>query len=386
MEFYINYRQYNYLNIFPKELKSYYKVEEYTKNRKYKQQLTALELAQLVTGLVVDLYLFTKYNVIYDQFETIEHPLLKAIVFLLAIFGLSFIVKLPFDYTKHFKIEQAFGFNKMTLGLYIKDKIKWGLISVVLLSLFLGLLSFVVHINVYVIWLSIVVFQLVLLYVGPYIMAMFNDFALCKDDLKSQINDMCKKVDYPLGGVYTMDQGQRSSHSNAFMYGIFEKYIVLFDTLLKQLNDNEIVAVLNHELGHWYYSHIPKLVLHQCAWYLFICFLYPYFEAIADSKSYLFLENDLIRFVIYFQLLGPLVQLMQITQHAMTRVFEYQADKFAFEHGYGIELSSALDKLMRENLGVYSDWVYALTKESHPRVLERLFVLKALLNEEKKKQ
>eukprot|EP00835_Amoeboradix_gromovi_P006504 NODE_776_length_4349_cov_0.124471.p3 type:complete len:116 gc:universal NODE_776_length_4349_cov_0.124471:3182-3529(+) len=114
--------------------------------------------------------------------------------------------------------------------------------------------------------------------------------------------------------------------------------------------------------------------------------LYPVFVGYADSQVNPYLENGLIRFVIYFSLLGPLTQLMQITQHAMQRIFEYQADQFSFIHGYGLELSSALDKLMRDNLGVYSEWSYALVYESHPRVLERLFVLKAMMNEKDKNE
>ena len=381
-EFFINFRQYIYLNTFPNELKSYYKEEDYTKNRKYKQELTRLNLVQDSTTIFFDIYLFTRYDDIYNYYR-FASPLLQAIVFLLTTFALHFVVKLPFDYYKHFNIEKSYGFNKMTFGLYVKDKIKWSIIGSLLFSVFLAGLSFVIHINVFVIWAALVSFQVLVLLIGPHIMAIFNKFEVCKDELKAKISKMCKKVGYPLGGVYTMDQGQRSSHSNAFMYGLFTKYIVLFDTLLKQLNDNEIVAVLNHELGHWSYSHIPKLVAHQCAWYLLICVSYPWFVNYAEGASNTYLANDLIKFVIYFQLLGPLTQLMSISQHALTRLFEYQADKFAFEHGYGMELQSALDKLQRENLGVYSDWVYALTKESHPRVLERLTVLKELMSEKK---
>eukprot|EP00834_Sanchytrium_tribonematis_P002004 NODE_55_length_29507_cov_0.809712.p7 type:complete len:414 gc:universal NODE_55_length_29507_cov_0.809712:17886-19127(+) len=381
-EFFINYRQYKYLNIFPREIKEYFNEEEYTKNRNYKQALVQLHLFELICCTIFDIYLFTKYNEIYN-FIQFQSNFLQAIAFLCATFFLHYTMKLPFDYFKHFRIEQMYEFNKMTIGLYLKDKAKWSVMFVVLISIFLGILNLVIDINIFVIWLSIVAFQVFILYLGPYIMALFNEFSLCKDDLKDKISHMCEKVNYPLGGVYTMDQGQRSSHSNAFMYGLFKKYIVLFDTLLSQLNDSEIVAVLNHELGHWYYSHVTKLVVHQCLWILLFCVGYPLFVGYSDS-SLKCLENKLVAFVIYFQFLGPIANLMQISQHAITRVFEYQADKFAFEHGYGLELSSALDKLMRKNLGVYSEWLYALTKESHPRVLERLFVLKALMSESKK--
>ena len=377
--------QYKYLDIFPKELKSYYKVEEYTKNRKYKQALTKLTLVESTVSVFFGIFLFQQYNAIFKYFDSIQNHLIQAITFLASVYLLAYTIKLPFDYYKHFHIEQAYGFNNMTISLYLKDKVKWAIIVSLLFSIFLTLLNLVVHINIFYIWGAIVAFQLVVLYLGPYIMALFNDFMPCKDDLKTAISKMCLKVNYPLGGVYTMDQGQRSSHSNAFMYGMFKKYIVLFDTLLKQLNDNEIVAVLNHELGHWYYSHITKLVVHQCVWYLVICMLYPVFvHNVVQVAEYPFLKNELIRFLVYFQLLGPLTQVVEISQHAITRVFEYQADKFAFEHGYGLELCSALDKLMRENLQVYSHWLYALTKESHPRALERLFVIKAMLSDKKK--
>eukprot|EP00835_Amoeboradix_gromovi_P006503 NODE_776_length_4349_cov_0.124471.p2 type:complete len:264 gc:universal NODE_776_length_4349_cov_0.124471:2298-3089(+) len=243
-EFLINYRQYKYLDHFPNELKGYYKVEEYTKNRKYKQALTLLTLVQSTTCIFADIFLFTQYNAIF-QFCKFSNPLIQAIVFLLATFTLHYTIKLPFDYFRHFKIEQMYGFNKMTIPLYLKDKLKWAAIVIVLFSIFLSLLNLVIDVNILFIWLSIVAFQIFVLLLSPHIMAMFNEFSACKDELKSSIGAMCDKVNYPLGGVYQMDAGQRSSHSNAFMYGIFTKYIVLFDTLVKQLNANEIVAVLN---------------------------------------------------------------------------------------------------------------------------------------------
>ena len=176
----------------------------------------------------------------------------------------------PWKLYSTFYIEERHGFNKCTLQLFLKDQLK----QLFLLFALLGPLSaaflwiiiktgdhFVLYVSVFVIAVSVVMMVVVPLFIMP-LFYKFTELPEEHSQLRSQISDIAKKIEFPLKKIQVMDGSTRSSHSNAFVYGFWKikKKVVLFDNLLKEvgnekLSDEEITAIVCHELGHWKFSH-----------------------------------------------------------------------------------------------------------------------------------
>jgi STE24 endopeptidase len=179
-----------------------------------------------------------------------------SLIFLLLTTILGTITGLPFELYSTFRIEKRHGFNKTTLGLFVSDKIKGLLLTACLGGPFVALLLKIIkwggeRFYLYV-WGFTFVFSLFMMTLYPVvIMPMFNTYeALPSGVLKDRIYALAGRLNFPLTKLFVMDGSKRSSHSNAFMFGFFKnKRIVLFDTLLKQVHDDEILAILGHELG-----------------------------------------------------------------------------------------------------------------------------------------
>ncbi|XP_038233668.1 CAAX prenyl protease 1 homolog isoform X5 [Dermochelys coriacea] len=247
---------------------------------------------------------------------------------------------------------------------------------------------------------------------ADYIAPLFDKFIpLPEGELKQAIEMMAKSIDFPLTKVYVVEGSKRSSHSNAYFYGFFKnKRIVLFDTLLEDycaLNkehsegedgedddtkpkvknkkqgckNEEVLAVLGHELGHWKLGHtIKNIVISQMN--SFLCFFL--FAVLIGQKelfaAFGFYETQptLIGLMIIFQFIfSPYNEVLSFCLTVLSRRFEFQADAFAKELGKAEDLYSALIKLNKDNLGFpVSDWIFSMWHYSHPPLLERLQALK----------
>lgn len=289
----------------------------------------------------------------------------------------------PFEYYNQFKLEEKHGFNKSTLKLWISDKVK-GLI----LSLILGvpLLSLILYFfssfeNTWWIYCfgAIVAFQLLMLMIYPkLILPMFNKLEPLKDgSLKDRIFALAKKCKFGAKEIQVMDGSKRSSHSNAFFTG-FGKYkrVIFYDTILEQLNEDEIEGVLAHEIGHFKKKHIWAMMAMSFA-SMFLAF---------------YLMSLLAQWDLFYTTFGfkpdasfaPVLILFSVFSGLLTFWFspiftyssrrnEYQADSYSKEVcGTAKGLISALHKLHTKNLGnltphkIYSAFYY-----SHPTLLER---------------
>ncbi|XP_077694220.1 CAAX prenyl protease 1 homolog isoform X4 [Eretmochelys imbricata] len=247
---------------------------------------------------------------------------------------------------------------------------------------------------------------------ADYIAPLFDKFIpLPEGELKQAIEMMAKSIDFPLTKVYVVEGSKRSSHSNAYFYGFFKnKRIVLFDTLLEDYcalnkehsegeegedddtkskvknkkqgcNNEEVLAVLGHELGHWKLGHtIKNIVISQMN--SFLCFFL--FAVLIGQKelfaAFGFYETQptLIGLMIIFQFIfSPYNEVLSFCLTVLSRRFEFQADAFAKELGKAKDLYSALIKLNKDNLGFpVSDWIFSMWHYSHPPLLERLQALK----------
>lgn len=306
-----------------------------------------------------------------------------ALVLVGAVLGLP---SLPWEWWAQFRLEERFGFNKSTMKLWVMDKVK-GLI----VSLLLGVPIIAALLKVYLAfptywWVGaiglIVGFQALMLVIYPlWIMPWFNRFEPLKEgSLRDRLMALAKRTEFTAQDIQVMDGSKRSGHSNAFFAGLGRwRRIVLFDTLVEQLSDEELEAVLAHEIGHYKCGHIPKrlfvsvgmvsLSLGALGWLLmpsnhgfFTLFGFP-----ADGPMiyYAFLLLSMLSGILSFWL-TPLFN-MQSRKH------EYEADAFAKQAmGAPEPLVSALRKLHDKNLSqllphpVFSGFYY-----SHPTLLER---------------
>ncbi|MCI7578019.1 MAG: M48 family metallopeptidase [Spirochaetia bacterium] len=300
----------------------------------------------------------------------------------------SAVIGLPFSLYREFRIEKKFGFSNMTLKMFILDSIKETFVSLLIgVPLLLAAVAFIGHFDRWW-WL---LFGLVYLglslglsYVYPvWIAPLFNKFVPLEDgELKTKIEDLFEKTGFKTSGIFTMDASKRSNHSNAYFTGLGKnKRIVLYDTLIKQLDTDEVVAVLAHELGHCKHHHITKRM----------CVMIPVVFAVLFALSLLIKNESLyagygfdtengfaaLKFVGIFLLglsFSGFEKIASLVSNASSRRDEFQADKFSRDMcGTGQPLSTALIKLNSENLSeMVPPKIYSLFNYNHPPLLERI--------------
>jgi len=297
-----------------------------------------------------------------------------------------YLINLPFSVYGQFGLEARFGFNKSTVGTFILDQIKGIAIGLIFASLLLYILYLFMDIAgsqwwVYG-WAAFMGFQLLTAAIFPILLApLFYKFTLLEQStLRDRIIELARKIQFKMANVFTIDGSKRSSHSNAFFAGFGKtRRVVLFDTLMSSLTEDEIVAVVAHEMGHDKCKHIQKsLVLSTI--FAFIGFyilslaiawpaLYGAFSA-GEPKNYV----GLVLFVLFSGVFTfPLQPIFQY----FSRRNEYEADKFSLDTtGDSVSLAGALKKLAKDNLSNLTPhpW-YSFFHYSHPSLKERLDAL-----------
>jgi STE24 endopeptidase len=304
--------------------------------------------------------------------------------FLLAISMALSIPDLPIEWYDQFRLEERFGFNKMTLKLWIADHIKMLALGILLGYPLMTLILFLVGWAESSWWLwtwgVMLAFQLTMLVLAPIlILPLFNKFSPLPDgELKQRLMDLAQRTGFHTSTIQLMDGSRRSAHSNAFFTGLgrFRK-IVLFDTLVEQLSVDEMEAVLAHEIGHYKKKHIPRVLVFSAFGMLaglFVLFMLS--KADWFYHGFGFTRESLTPAFLMFSLLGGTVLFwIHPLTNFMSRRHEYEADAFAVQHvEEGADaLSRALIKLHEENLSnpspapLYSRFYY-----SHPTLVERL--------------
>jgi len=316
-------------------------------------------------------------------------------LFLTTIIGL--VTGLPFELYSTFNIEKKHGFNKQTLGLFFSDKVKSTLLTFLIGGPFVAALLKIIkwggeYFYLYV-WAFMFIFSIVMMTLVPvFIMPLFNKYEKLPDsELKTRIYALADRLKFPLTKLFMMDGSKRSSHSNAFMFGFGRnKRIVLFDTLMEQVDDDEIIAILGHELGHWKLGHtLANLFVTQsymgAAFYSFsLCYtsngLYRAFgfDDMAGTNI-----PTIIALLLFFQTIwAPVDKILSFATTLFSRYNEFAADTFSADLGMSAELQTGLCKISLENLGAMCpDPWYAVYHYSHPPLVERL---SAMMESEKK--
>ncbi|KIM44315.1 hypothetical protein M413DRAFT_17987 [Hebeloma cylindrosporum] len=341
-----------------------------------------------------------------------EYQILQSIAFVFILFVLSSIPTLPLPAYGTFVLEEKHGFNKTTPKLFITDLLKgWGLAFVLgapFLAVFLYIFQWAG--DRFVPWLMgfMISFQLIMVVLYPtVIQPLFNKLSpLAEGDLRQRIESLAGNLKFPLKHLYEIDGSKRSSHSNAYFFGLpWSKHIVIFDTLIQQSKPEEVEAVLAHELGHWYYLHPTKmLAISQFHIFtvlaLFPAFLHapPLLRSFDFPKAVAAQPPTILAFLMFQMILTPLEAVVSIAMNAVSRHFEWEADRFAVElqdklqdekmSDMGDRLGRALIAIHVKNLStVWVDWLYSAYHHSHPTLTERLRGLESFqANRQKKSQ
>ena len=311
------------------------------------------------------------------------HPYLHGIVYIFVLSAVFGLFSLPFTLYSIFVIEERFGFNKMTWKLFLIDGIKSLILSVVIMTpLLYGLFWFMDATGKYWwVWafLFLAGFQLLMVVIYPTVIApWFNKFSpLEEGSLRDKIIALAEKVRFRTSGIFVMDGSKRSKHSNAYFTGLGRvKRIVLFDTLIDTLGEDQVVSVLAHEIGHEKKNHIKKgLILSLVGmlfglWILSLLLHYePFFQAFGFSRPSYHAAIILFGFCS-----GPFTFFLTPLGSILSRKYEYEADRFAVDAtGTAEFLKQALLKLSKDNLSNLTPhpW-YSFYHYSHPTLAERL--------------
>ena len=306
---------------------------------------------------------------------------------LLAAFSIiSSMLDLPFTLYSTFKIEEHFGFNKMTFKLWLADMVKGVLLGAVIglpiVALILWLMSSAGSLWWLWAWGTWMVFNLLVLVLYPTVIApLFNKFKPLDDEtLKARVTALMQRCGFAAKGLFVMDGSKRSAHANAYFTGFgAAKRVVFYDTLLKQLSPAEVDAVLAHELGHFKHKHIIKRIVGMFVMSLVGFALLGWlssqvwFYAGLGVRPSLSGSNDALALLL-FMLVVPLFSFFISPVFAQfSRKHEFEADAYAVLQTDGKDLQSALLKLYQDNASTLTpDPVFVKFYYSHPPASERL--------------
>ena len=375
----------------PVEISDVYDTDTYLNWKKYYMENFKLSLISSLTKfLILIILLVTKTFVYLNDWATnlTSSKIFQTLLILGFYFFLSFIIEMIFSYISVFKIEEKYGFNKMTKKLFFMDKIKGLLFTIIFVGgLIYGVMSLYFNsgqLFFIIAWISgsLIILIVNLLYTKVFV-PIFNKLTPLEDStLKTKIYDFAESVGYEIKKISVMDASKRSSKLNAFFSGFGKaKRIVLYDTLINKCTEEEIVAVLAHEIGHGKHKHV----------------IFNLFQSILMISVYilglmLFLNYDIFslafgfsrisfgfNIILYIVVLTPLLMFLGILTSYISRKFEYQADGYAAINYSGEHLISALKVLNKENFSNLTPHpLYVKFYYSHPPLLERINHIKTL--------
>lgn len=377
------------LPVLPDELSGIFDPEEYKKSQMYKRDNIRFSFVTSSMGLLVMLLLFFfgVFGWFDDQIRGISSSYIIHVLIFFGTFALlSDILTTPFDLYDTFVLEERYGFNRTTVRTYILDKIKGWLIGALLGGGLLALITWIYMLTGKWFWLiALGLVTLVSLFLSMFysnlIVPLFNKQTPLEDgSLREKIEEFAAKAGFRLNNIYIMDGSKRSSKANAYFTGLGpKKRIVLFDTLIEDLEEEEIVAVLAHEVGHYKYKHTTTgLILGtmQTAlmFYLFSLFVGVDSFAVALGGESATFHLGLVAFGVLY---APISMLTGLGTNALSRHNEFQADNFAREKYEASSLISSLKKLSKNNLSNLTPHpVYVFFHYSHPPLLQRIRSLK----------
>ena len=379
----------HYKDPIPPELSDVYEEEDYLKSQNYKKANDRFSSIASSISLVVTLFFFylDGFAFVDEWARTFsDNTIIIALLFFGSIMFVSDLLSTPFNYYHTFIIEEKFGFNKTTLKTFLVDKIKGWLMSAILGGLLLSIIIWFYEAVGSNFWLyawgiiAVFVFFMNMFY-ARLIVPLFNKQKPLSDgSLKTKIEDYAQKVGFKLDKIVVIDGSKRSTKANAYFSGFgSEKRVTLFDTLIKDLEEEEIVAVLAHEVGHYKRKHIlfnliiNILVMGFTFWLLSLFIGNP----ILSEALNVALPSFHIGLIAFGILYSPISELTGLLMNFISRIFEYQADNYAKETFDAAPLISGLKKLNKNSLSNLTPHpAYVFVYYSHPTLLQRYHNMK----------
>ncbi|GAB5099379.1 M48 family metallopeptidase [Caballeronia sp. HLA56] len=318
--------------------------------------------------------------------ESLGRGYLGQIALVAAVIAITSLIDLPFDYIRHFVIEEKFGFNRMSKKLFFLDLVKGTVLGAIigapLLLLVLWMMDRAGSYWWLYTWIVWVAFQLLAMIIYPtFIAPLFNKFEPLKDEaLRARIENLMSRTGFAAKGLFVMDGSRRSAHGNAYFTGFgAAKRIVFFDTLLARLSGSEIEAVLAHELGHFKRRHVLKLLVVMFAISLAMLALLGwlvqtvwFYEGLGVHPSLVGGNNGLA--LVLFMLVLPVFMFFITPLGSLSsRKHEFEADAFAASQTDPKDLVNALVKLYEDNASTLTpDPLYTAFYYSHPPASQRI--------------
>mgnify|MGYP001492702715 FL=1 len=378
----------NWKDEIPKSLKDFYQKDKYLKAKEYKKINGKLSFISSTISFLITISLLVLgiYGKVSDYFMiNYQNIFVQSSLFFLSFYVLNLIVSTPFQYYSTFSIETKFGFNKTTLKTFVLDKLKGMFLSLIIggILLYVALVLYSKINNGFWIylWLGLSLFTLFIqMFYTTLIVPLFNKLTPLEDgSLKNKIENYSKEIGYSLSNIFVIDGSKRSTKANAFFSGIGpKKTIALFDTLLEKHTEEELVAVLAHEVGHYKKNHIFQglvLTIIQIG-------LMTYLLELCLNSSDLInsLGGEITSFhlglIVFSMLFSPIGLLIGVFTNILSRKNEYEADKFAKQTYSGKDLELALKKLSVDSLSnIYPHPFYVFVHYSHPPLIKRLEAL-----------
>lgn len=375
----------------PEKLKGIYNEEKYARSQAYQKTRGRFGFlaSAFSTTLTLAILFFGGFGYL-DSLLTpyLTDPILKSLAFFGVLFVLSDLINLPFALYSTFVIEERFGFNKTTTRTFLSDKLKGYLLTVIIGGLLGYALLWIIHelgesFWIYALLLITTFILFTNLFYTSLILPIFNKLTPLEDGaLKDKINAYAQKVSFPLDNIFVIDGSKRSTKANAFFSGLGrKKKVVLYDTLINDHSQEELVAVLAHEIGHFKKKHIVlglSLAVVQMAITLYIMSLLIFNEALSAALGggEMMIHLNLIAFGLLYT---PISRATGLFMNALSRKNEYEADAYAANTYEAKPLIEALKRLSVSTLSNLTPHpLYVKAHYSHPTLLQRIEAMEKL--------
>lgn len=377
--------------VLPDSLKGIYDEKEYSRFQSYKRENGRLDCWSSGVGFgVMIVFLVAGGFGWYNSWvvSLTDSVVWQTIFFVMGLSVASTVLDIPFDYYATFRIEEKYGFNKTTRRVYWLDAVKELFLSLVLGGVLLALVVwFYTWAGTYFwlyAWGAVTLFSVFMaMFYSQLIVPLFNkQTPLQEGSLRDKIQDFAEKVGFKLDNIYVIDGSKRSTKANAYFTGLGpKKRVVLYDTLIDELTEEEIVAVLAHEVGHYKKRHtlrsmvVSVIQMGVLFWLFSLCVNnVALSEALGGDRAYF--QMGLIAFAILY---SPVNLILGIGMNVWSRSNEYEADAFAARYYEGDNLVSGLKKISVKSLSNLTPHpLYEYIYYSHPSLLKRIDAIKRI--------
>lgn len=377
--------------VLPDNLKGIYDEKEYSRFQSYKRENGRLDSWSSGVGFIAMIVFlaaggFGWYNSWVVSLT--DSVVWQTILFVVGLSVVSSVLDIPFDYYATFRIEEKYGFNKTTRRVYWLDTVKELFLSLVLGGVLLALVVwFYTWAGTYFwlyAWGAVTLFSVFMaMFYSQLIVPLFNkQTPLQEGSLRDKIQAFAGKVGFKLDNIYVIDGSKRSTKANAYFTGLGpKKRVVLYDTLIDELTEEEIVAVLAHEVGHYKKRHtlrsmvVSVIQMGVLFWLFSLCVNNAVLsEALGGDRAYF--QQGLIAFAILY---SPVNLILGVGMNVWSRSHEYEADAFASRYYEGDYLVSGLKKISVKSLSNLTPHpLYEYIYYSHPSLLKRIDAIKRI--------